>query len=49
MLVVGEQPMHDVAVILGEDFFENIDVEIDFGNKVMRLFQPRECAKASLA
>jgi clan AA aspartic protease (TIGR02281 family) len=49
VLVAGEQPMRDVAVILGEDFFENLDLELDFGNKVMRLFQPRDCDKASLA
>jgi clan AA aspartic protease (TIGR02281 family) len=49
VLVIGEQPMGDVAVILGEDFFENLDLELDFANKVVRLFQPQDCDKAALA
>lgn len=49
VLVIGEQPMGDVAVILGEDFFENLDLELDFGNNVVRLFQPQDCDKAALA
>lgn len=49
VLVIGEQPMGNVAVILGEDFFENLDLELDFGNKVVRLFQPQDCDKAGLA
>jgi len=49
VLVIGEQPMGDVAVILGEDFFESLDLELDFANKVVRLFQPQDCDKAALA
>ena len=49
VLVIGERPMGDVAVILGEDFFENLDLELDLGNKVVRLFQPEDCDKAALA
>lgn len=49
VLVIGELPMGDIAVILGEDFFEDLDLELDFGNKVMRLFQPQDCDKAALA
>jgi predicted aspartyl protease len=49
VLVAGEQPMGGVALILGEDYFVNLDVELDFGNKVMRLFRPQDCDTASLA
>jgi predicted aspartyl protease len=34
---------------LGEDFFENLDLELDFGNKAVRLFQPQDCERAALA
>jgi clan AA aspartic protease (TIGR02281 family) len=49
VLVVGEHPMGDVALILGEDFFESFDMELDFGNAVIRLFKPHDCGSASLA
>jgi clan AA aspartic protease (TIGR02281 family) len=49
VLVIGDQSMGEVAVILGEDFFEDLDLELDFANKVVRLYQPRDCDKAALA
>lgn len=50
VLVVGEHDLgDDVAVILGEDFFENVDLELDLGNKVVRLFKPQDCERSPLA
>jgi lipoprotein NlpI len=50
LLVVGEHAFGgDIAVILGEDLFEAIDVELDLGNHVVRLFQPRNCERSPLA
>lgn len=46
-------PQHDfgadIGVILGKDFFSNVDLELDFPNRAVRLFQAKNCAGASLA
>lgn len=50
MLAVGEHPLgDDIAVILGEDFFRQVDLEFDLRNGVVRLFQPQSCEGRSLA
>jgi predicted aspartyl protease len=47
--VVGETAMiGDVALLLGDDFFSQLDVEFDLGNNVVRLFQPKQCDGVSL-
>jgi len=50
MAVAGERDLGDgVAVALGEDFFQNVDVEFDLAHGMVRLFKPVKCAGASLA
>lgn len=50
MLVAGEHdPGYDVAVLLGEDFFDQVDLEFDLAHKAVRLFQPKDCDRVSLA
>jgi len=50
MMVAGEHDFGDgIGVVLGEDFFQNVDVEFDLKNHSVRLFEPRNCAGASLA
>jgi predicted aspartyl protease len=51
MLVLGEQDFgNDVAVILGDDFFQRADIEFDHPRRVVRMFHPGpECAGESLA
>lgn len=50
MMVAGEHDFgDDVAVLLGEDFFDQVDVEFDLAHRVIRLFEPRDCDGASLA
>ncbi len=50
MMVAGEHdPGDGIGVILGEDFFQNVDVEFDLANRAVRLFQPRNCDGTSLA
>lgn len=50
MFVAGEREMGgDIAVILGEDFFAQTDVEFDLAHNVIRLFKPRDCEGVSLA
>jgi len=51
MLVVGEQDFgDDVAIILGDDFFQHADIEFDLPHRVVRMFHPApECAGESLA
>jgi predicted aspartyl protease len=49
-LVVGERDFGaNVALLLGEDFFHQIDVEFDLANNAIRLFQPQNCDGVSLA
>jgi predicted aspartyl protease len=48
-LVVGEDEFEeDVAVILGDDFFHQLDVEFELARRTVRLFQAKECDHASL-
>ena len=50
MLVAGEHDLgDDVAVLLGEDFFDQVDVEFDLAHNAVRLFQPKDCDRVSLA
>jgi predicted aspartyl protease len=39
----------EISLILGEDFFSAVDVELDFPNRAVRLYQPKDCAGVSLA
>jgi predicted aspartyl protease len=38
-----------IALILGEDFFSTVDVEFDFPNRAVRLYQPKDCEGVTLA
>ena len=50
MLVAGEHEFGgDVAVILGEDFFRQVDIEFDLAHETVRLFQVQNCEGKSLA
>ena len=45
LIVTGRpSPSDHFAGVLGEDFLSQTDVEFDFLNGVVRLFQPRECS-----
>ena len=39
----------DVSLILGQDFFYATDLELDFANRAVRFFQPKDCEGVSLA
>ncbi|TMH70153.1 MAG: hypothetical protein E6H57_08165 [Betaproteobacteria bacterium] len=39
----------EVSLILGEDFFSAVDVEFDFPNRAVRLYQAKDCDGVSLA
>jgi predicted aspartyl protease len=39
----------DIAVSLGQDFFRNVDVEFDFPNAAMRIYQAEDCGAARLS
>jgi predicted aspartyl protease/tetratricopeptide (TPR) repeat protein len=47
--VSGERPIRGVDFILGDDFFRTMDMEFDYGKRVVRLFQPRNCRDSPLA
>jgi predicted aspartyl protease len=50
LLVAGERDLgRDVAVLLGEDFLYQVDVEFDLAHGAVRLFQPKDCDGVSLA
>jgi len=50
MIVVGERDFGSpVDVILGEDFFSQVDVEFDLPHNAVRLFQPKDCDAVRLA
>jgi len=50
VLVSGEGTRgSDVAVYLGYDFFQNVDVEFDLAHHAVRLFQPMDCEGVPLA
>jgi predicted aspartyl protease len=49
MLVAGERSFgNDVDLVLGEDFFEQADVEFDLPHGAVRLFRPEGCEGAAL-
>jgi len=39
----------DVALLLGYEFFYQLDVELDLAHDAVRLFQPKDCERAWLA
>lgn len=48
--VAGEQDFgDDVALILGDDFFQQADIEFDFGANAVRVYQARDCEGTPLA
>jgi clan AA aspartic protease (TIGR02281 family) len=48
-LVAGEDEFaQDVALLLGDDFFRQLDVEFALAGKAVRLFQAKECDRVSL-
>lgn len=50
MIIAGERDFGaDMAVVLGEDFFRQFDVEFDLSENAVRLFQSRDCLGQSLA
>ena len=50
VLVTGEHDFgDDLAVMIGDDFFQQTDVEFDLPHNAVRLYQPKDCAGAPLA
>ncbi|HEX9301639.1 MAG TPA: retroviral-like aspartic protease family protein [Casimicrobiaceae bacterium] len=49
MFVAGDQDFGDIAVILGDDFFRQVDIEFDLAHNSVRLFQAKDCEGAALA
>ncbi len=50
LIVAGERDFGSrIDAILGEDFFDQIDVEFDLPHNAVRLFQPTDCAGVLLA
>lgn len=50
LIVAGAQEFAPgVDVILGDDFFHNVDVEFDLAHGAVRLFQAKDCDGVSLA
>ena len=50
VLVLGERDMgRRYGLLLGYDFFNQLDIEFDLAANMVRIFQPRDCADASLA
>jgi predicted aspartyl protease len=50
VLAVGEHDIgDDQAVLLGDDFFSQADIEFDLRNNAVRLFQAKDCAGVPLA
>lgn len=50
LIVAGARELAPgVDVILGDDFFHNVDVEFDLAHGVVRLFQAKDCDGVSLA
>src|SRR6266545_210117 len=43
MFVAGDQDFGDIAVILGDDFFRQVDIEFDLAHNSVRLFQAKDC------
>ena len=50
VMVAGERDFsRAIDVILGEDFFDQVDLEFDLPHNAVRLFQPQDCDGVSLA
>jgi predicted aspartyl protease len=50
VLVAGEHDFSDdIAVILGDDFLQQIDLEFDLAHHAVRLYQTKDCEGVSLA
>jgi predicted aspartyl protease len=50
VIVAGEKDLgENIAFILGDDFFQQVDVEFDLAHGAVRLFQPKDCDGVSLA
>jgi predicted aspartyl protease len=49
LLAAGHDFGSEISLILGADFFSAVDVEFDFPNRAVRLYQPKDCEGASLA
>ena len=50
VLVAGERAFgSDVAMLLGQDFFQKADIEFDLAHDAIRLYQARDCENKSLA
>ena len=49
-LVAGEHDFGDeIAVFLGDDFFNQVDIEFDLANNAVRLYETKDCEGVSLA
>ena len=49
VVVAGEGGSDDIAVFLGDPFFEQVDVEFDLAHKAVRLYETKNCEGVSLA
>jgi len=50
VMVLGEQDLgRAYSVLIGAEFFEQVDVEFDLANGAVRLFQAQDCADTPLA
>jgi len=51
VLVAGEPGFRqdDVTVLLGDDFFQQVDVEFDLAHNAVRLYETKDCEGMSLA
>jgi predicted aspartyl protease len=49
LVVGGRDRTEGIAILLGEDFFRNYNVEFDLANNAVRLYQPLSCSDLSLA
>jgi clan AA aspartic protease (TIGR02281 family) len=50
VLVAGEHDFsNDIAVLLGDDFFNQVDIEFDLAHNAVRLYETRDCEGVSLA
>ena len=49
-LVAGEHDFDgDIAVFLGDDFFNQVDIEFDLAHHAVRLYETKDCEAVSLA
>ena len=49
VVVAGEGGSDDIAVFLGDPFFEQVDVEFDLAHNAVRLYETKDCDGVSLA